>query len=632
MGQCSNRGADGTEEFSVHAVSLEKAKSLSSNAAVTSARYHYLTGGRKIQDDYDIDSKVLGQGLCGDVILARGKIDRRKYALKTIRKQQVAQSKLQQLTAEVEIYLTLDHPNIARLHDVYETDTDIRLLTECCEGGELYFRLQKRGVYTDADAAEATRQMLRAVGYLHSHRVVHRDLKLENFLYESDEPTSQLKLIDFGFAKVWDPSTMMMASCGSIAYVSPDVLSGRGYTNKCDLWSLGVIVWMLLAGYPPFHGDEKFMMTKIKAGQPDWSHRNRWRPVSEEAVDFVKRLLSRDPNLRPSAQESLKHPWLTRGLATMPAALSRDALRSLQRYADASRIRRAVLQLLAQELGPEETRELREVFLAIDKSNEGTIRLRDLKDAIRSGASRSPARRKKVTDCYSSPKVRGGQNPYGSPNPYSSPKIHGSPNPHASPAPYASPAQFTSPNPYATPNPHASPNILRIPTPAAAQSPFGGESGVSVSSAGSPTTPARTLRRAPSCVLDELFSMLDANGDEQIYYSDFLAATMQARSRLREESVRATFHRLDADSSGTISVQDFTEVLGETFEGVSVEELVKEADPSHHGEITFEAFMKVLEDHDAVPSSATPSPKRTVSRTPNRPLSFFPEEGARGGG
>lgn len=574
MGQCSNRGwADANEEFFPTAsVSLEKAKSLSSNAAVTAARYHYSHAGEKLTDDYTVDGKVLGQGLCGDVVLASGKIDKKKYALKRIKKQGVVARKVQQLTAEVEIYLSLDHPNIARLHDVYETDVDILLLSECCSGGELYFRLQKCGVYTDADAADATRQMLRAVGHLHSRSVVHRDLKLENFLYQSDEPSSLLKLIDFGFAKIWDPSTPMMASCGSIAYVSPDVLCGRGYTNKCDLWSLGVIVWMLLAGYPPFHGDEKIMVRKIKAGDADWCHKSRWKPVTEDAIDFVQRLLCKDVSKRLDAREALQHPFVARPTAVgNPVALSRESLRSLQRYADASRVRRAVLQLLAQELDVEETQELRETFLSIDKSNEGTICLRDLKDAVRNGAANSPTKRRRKPEVLACNNT--GHPGFGLPNLLTGP---------------STPQGSTL----------------------SAMSPLGS----GMSECGSPTTPARTLRRAPSGVLDDLFSVLDANGDERIYYSEFLAATMEKRGHaLREETVRATFHRLDADGSGTINSQDLRTVLGETFEGVDVEELVKEADPASNGEISFESFLRILEDREA--AVATPSasiPKRHV--------------------
>lgn len=386
MGQCSNRlesKSEDVSEYGPNLVSLETAKGLSSNAVVTGTRYHgSSSGGRKLEDDYLVSRKVLGSGLCGDVVLANSRVDRRRYALKTIRKTRVPTERLAQLSTEVEIYLSLDHPNIARLQDVYETEGRIQLLTECCEGGELYYRLQKRGVYSDADAADAMRQMLRAVACLHSSKIVHRDLKLENFLYVTGE-SSQLKLIDFGFARIWDPSTLMMASCGSVAYVSPDVLSGKGYTNKCDMWSLGVIIWMLLTGYPPFHGDEKSIMASIKAGKPDWGHKRRWSNVSEPAVDLVKGLLASNPSERLSAREALQHPWLS-GQATPPVVLRRDLLRSLHCYLEASKFRRAVLQLMARELTLAEAQELQETFLALDPCGHGTISLDDLKRAIRS--------------------------------------------------------------------------------------------------------------------------------------------------------------------------------------------------------------------------------------------------------
>jgi len=560
------------------AVSLEKAKSLSSNAAVTTARFHSVqNGGRKLDDDYEVDKKVLGQGLCGEVVLAHSKVDKRRYALKRIRKHKVSTSKLKQLTAEVEIYLSLDHPNIARLHDVYETEADICLLTECCDGGELYYRLEKKGVYCDADAADATRQMLHAIGFLHCHKVVHRDLKLENFLYQRDD-SAELKLIDFGFAKIWDPSTLMMASCGSIAYVSPDVLAGKGYTQKCDLWSLGVIVWMLLAGYPPFHGEEKQMMAKIKLGQADWSHKSRWKAVSDDAVDFLKCLLLKDPMERPDALASLRHPWLAKREANdAPAVLSRDALRSLNKYGSSSRVRRAVLQLLVQELGPEKTQELRKTFLAIDKSKEGTIRLADLKEAIRNSGGKTPERLRRNRGLEEG----GGATPV---SPWRA-KMFGAGN---------------------------------------------------ASGGTSPTTPAKALRRAPSDELDELFDVLDANSDEQVYYSEFLSATMEVRSLLQDEAVRATFSRLDADGSGSIGVHDFKSVLGETFEGVSMEQLVAEVDSSGKGEIDFEAFVRVLDDRPPpnppprsafAPSATTPSSRGLLkSGAPREKMevSFFP--------
>merc|ERR1719181_1105354 len=146
---------------------------------------------------------------------------------------------------------------------------------ECLDGGELYGRLSAMKVFPESLAAETTRQMLRAVGYLHAHNIVHRDLKLENIMYESKSPDSPVKVIDFGFAKVWDSDKLMQASCGSVAYVSPDVLRGHGYTSQCDLWSLGVIVFMLLSGYPPFHGSDDVMRTSIVAAEVDWHHPRR---------------------------------------------------------------------------------------------------------------------------------------------------------------------------------------------------------------------------------------------------------------------------------------------------------------------------------------------------------------------
>mmetsp|Transcript_130643 Transcript_130643/g.418930 ORF Transcript_130643/g.418930 Transcript_130643/m.418930 type:complete len:593 (+) Transcript_130643:63-1841(+) len=580
MGQCSAKSVleyvdvfDFVDAGSKPRVSLEKARSHSSNAAVTSARYHNANGGRRLTDDYEVDAThVLGSGLCGDVVLARGKIDRRRYALKTIRKQQFHGSQMEQLLAEVEIYLTLDHPNIARLHDVYETDNQIGLITECCEGGELYYRLQEKVVFSDAEAAGATRQMLRAVGYLHAHNVVHRDLKLENFLYDAlvdaEEPSgAQLKLIDFGFAKLWDASTPMTASCGSVAYVSPDVLSGQGYTNKCDLWSIGIVVWMLLVGYPPFHGSESAMLTKIKACQLDWSHKSRWKVVRDEAIDFLKGLLKVDPEQRPNAVEALRHRWfLQPGPAeAKPVLLGRDVLHSIECYARASKVRRAALQLLVQELEPEETRDLRDLFIAMDKSSKGTISFEDLKNAVR--GTRVSQRRP--------PRAGFGDGGGGG---------GGSPG--------AALVRAIS-----TPcSPMRSATLLHD---------TGSSSPVSrcdsgLSDAGSPTSPtSQTLRRYPSESLDKLAAVLDSNGNERIYYSDFLAATIQVRARLREEPLRAVFNRFDSDRSGAITAADFRAVLGDSFEGGSVEELLAQADARGEGEVTFEDFKKVMEDLEA---------------------------------
>lgn len=487
-------------------VCLDKVQGRCSNAAVATSRYHH----RCLTEDYEVSpAQVLGEGCSGKVVMARHIASGRKCALKRIDKRTVSAKILQQLIAEVEIFLTLDHPNVTRLNDVYDTDKEIALLTECLDGGELYARLAELKTFPEPLAAETTRQMLRAVGYLHSHDIVHRDLKLENFLYESSAEDAPLKVIDFGFAKVWDSSKLMQASCGSVAYVSPDVLRGVGYTSKCDLWSLGVIVFMLLSGYPPFHGSDEDMRAKILTCSVDWRHTKRWSKVSQHAMDFVKSLLVRDPMKRLDAQAAMNHRWLSGSAGALKPVLSAAAVRSIDSYAGAPSLRRAVLQLLARELAPDEVSEMRSTFLDMAGNQEGTVRLSELKAAIRGEEETQPG----DTEAK---------------------------------------------------------------------------------------TPARRLRRAKTEKLAELFQVMDVNGDEQVYYSDFIAATMDEKFKLSEAHLRAAFHRLDADNSGAISAEDIRNTIGETFEGVETEALVRDAglSPSAHGEIGFDSFVRVLQDRN----------------------------------
>lgn len=211
-----------------------------------SARYHRLP--RKIEDDYEVlNSVVLGTGYNGAVTKAKrkGQKDSQDYAVKMFNLDNITSSAKTQLITEVDVFLGMDHPHVARLFDVYDAKNKLYLVMECMEGGELFDRVTEKKRFSEADAAEGVGQMLLAINYLHSHGIVHRDLKLENFLYDWKE-SDHLKLIDFGFSKVWDPSVKMQHSCGTLSYVAPEVLA-ESYTSQCDMWSLGVITFILLA-------------------------------------------------------------------------------------------------------------------------------------------------------------------------------------------------------------------------------------------------------------------------------------------------------------------------------------------------------------------------------------------------
>lgn len=488
-------------------MSLDLIREHTSNALASAARYHH----GNFTDDYEVMyDKVLGSGYSGEVVVAKSLATGRRSALKRIQKSGMSPEMLKQFIAEVEIGLMLDHPNVVRLDDIYDTPSEFSLLTECLEGGELVDRLAELNTFPEALAADTTKQMLRAVGYLHSHNIVHRDLKMENLIYESKEPDAQLKVIDFGFAKVWDSSKpFMQASCGSVAYVSPDVLAGKGYTSKCDLWSVGVLVFMLLSGYPPFHGRETKVIKKILAADVDWRYTQRWANVSQDAIDFVKALLTLDAGKRLGAQAALNHRWLTTTSSNRKPVLSAAAVRSIDSYVTAPCLRRAILQLVAREVTPKEITELRRIFLELAGEEEGTIRLSELKAAIRGDDS------------------------------------------------------------------------SQVPT-------------------SEPKTPSRKLRRAKTNKLKELFQVLDINGDDQIYYSDFLAATMNDELKLRDEYLWAAFNRLDADNSGSISVDDIENTIGGAFEGVEMKKLMRDAGliPAARVGISYESFVGVLKDRN----------------------------------
>ncbi|CAE7229348.1 CPK17 [Symbiodinium natans] len=282
---------------------------------------------------------------------------------------------------KVEIYLALDHPHIARLMMVYEDDQEIHLVMEFMAGGELYDRLFDAKVYNEEVAANTCHQMLKAVSYMHAHQIAHRDLKLENFLYERKD-NNHLKLIDFGFAKFWDRSTKMSQACGSTHYVAPEVLA-KSYTLKADMWSLGVISYMLLTGSPPFQGgNDNEVLRKIRAGKIHWS--SRFKRLSEGAQDFVKALLAMNPEERLDAAGALSHPWIVGngGLRGTSTVLDDDIKLSLRKFARASTFRRAVLSMMAWSLSAEDRAQLRNEFLQFDTDNKGTITHLQMKEIL----------------------------------------------------------------------------------------------------------------------------------------------------------------------------------------------------------------------------------------------------------
>jgi len=363
-----------------------------------SGRYHRLP--KKIEEDYAIDfESVLGTGMNGSVFKARGHGSRTVYAVKGFKLRGIDGEAKEQLVSEAEIFLMMDHPHVARLIAVYESQDMLNLVMECMDGGELFDRVVQKKCYSEGDAAHSMWQMLLAINYLHTQEIVHRDLKLENFLYETRD-TDHLKLIDFGFSKVWEPNTKMALSCGTLSYVAPEVLA-RSYTKQCDLWSLGVVCFILTLGYIPFSGSEDQQITNISKGL--FKKKQSWGLLSNTCRDFIVRLLQVDPNSRLTSEQALKHPWIANRdqsghyrITPLAKLDSRDAMGdneslnidestidALCQFQQASRFRRACMSLMAWSLTRDERAAVRDAFIELDVKRQGTIKLCELQQVLR---------------------------------------------------------------------------------------------------------------------------------------------------------------------------------------------------------------------------------------------------------
>jgi calcium-dependent protein kinase len=184
------------------------------------------------------------------------------------------------------------------------------LACRICKGGELFDEILNRGKFSERDAAVLMKQVLSCINYCHQNNIVHRDLKPENILLEQNKEFDQIKIIDFGTSLVQDPTRTLDEKLGTPYYIAPEVLQ-KNYNEKCDIWSCGVITFIVLSGMPPFNGQsDQEIMKKVREGQFSFEDRV-WSTISQNAKDFITLLLTFDKNARPSASEVLSHPWLT---------------------------------------------------------------------------------------------------------------------------------------------------------------------------------------------------------------------------------------------------------------------------------------------------------------------------------
>ncbi|CAK9007784.1 unnamed protein product [Durusdinium trenchii] len=467
-----------------------------------------ISHGISVEERYVfLPGQPLGKGSFGEVRVAMDKHTRERNAVKCAfvsKRDKMSQKEnqkekdyvLESFIQESQVHLKLDHPNIVKLLHVYANEGSCHLVMELCSGGELYDRWYDRGVFTEDEAIIALRT------YLHWHRVCHRDLKLENWVYK-DHSDLSLKLIDFGFAKAFSeekhsawrsyaraviPDTPMTATLGTIYYIAPEVIKGS-YNYKCDLWSTGIILYMLLAGEPPFYSQhcDDWTMQKI-CNEPLDVHSQAWDDISEDCKDFVCQLLDRDVSHRPTAREISQHRWLAEAEGAK-SEISKKVLEDLRDFGSMNVIKRAAFGLIAFSM----------------------VGTDDLRDSVRQLS---------MTEAEAKAELRN----------------------------------------------------ARINCPEGTRN---------------------SLQKAVGGV-DALFEKLDLSGDDEIEYSEFIAAANGSRYMCNEALIKQAFERLDVDHSGVISIQDLRQVFGDKFNGNTVEEILAQVDYAQNGVITYDEFVRAM--------------------------------------
>lgn len=513
-------------------------------------RYH--APPRKLADDYELTSTVIGQGLTGAVKLARSRCrPELKYAVKQIKLTDLEKSNLGLLEMEVRSYMCMDHPHIARLVDVYESDKFLTLVMECLTGGELIDRVQKRGgkPFAVEEAALIAHQVLLAVSYIHSLNVVHRDLKHSNILFDAPDSLF-VKLIDFGMSKFaksaqdattsrgmmsWLPPVghtdtgttsrgmrRMRTVCGTGGYMAPEVRSGHGYSDKCDLWSVGVIIFHLLTGVMPTGAaigtpsrlrssssmqtlgtksesmasspsqERASMSTSQDEAEPTWLLQYpAWKALPDEAKSFTRALLRVDPHERLSAKRALQHEWLL-PLTEAGPEVDQSVVLSIQAFSKMSSTRKCFLSMVPWSLSSDEEAKVRAQFLALAEDERGTISVADLR-----------------------------------------------------------------------------PHLTRGTT--------------------------------------EVFEKLDTSRDSQLMYSDFLSALVPTHIGCKDALLRASFRRFDVEGVGLIRPENIRSVLGPRFNGEPVEAILEEIGELEPGGISFNTFATCVSGGQPIRSVDEPA-------------------------
>ncbi|XP_042420897.1 calcium-dependent protein kinase 2-like isoform X1 [Zingiber officinale] len=364
--------------------------------------------------------KELGRGQFGVTYLCTDKVTGAKYACKSISKRKLAnESEREDVRREIQIMQHLTgQANVVEFKGAYEDKSSVNLIMELCAGGELFDRIIAKGHYSERAAAAMCRAIVNVVNICHFMGVMHRDLKPENFLLASMDEGAMLKATDFGLSVFIEEGKVYRDIVGSAYYIAPEVLRQR-YGKEIDIWSAGVILYILLCGVPPFWAGnslslhlfvscislinfsidtERGIFDAIIEGEIDFES-PPWPSISNSAKDLIKKMLTQDPKKRITSAQVLQHPWLKEGGEASDKPIDSAVLSRMKQFRAMNRLKKMALKVIAESLSEEEIKGLKQMFANMDTDNSGTITYEELKTGLaRLGSKLSETEIKQLMD------------------------------------------------------------------------------------------------------------------------------------------------------------------------------------------------------------------------------------------
>ena len=333
-------------------------------------------------DNYDV-IKQLGKGGYGKVYEVKNKKSGEIRACKHLSKLSI--KNLEKFEREINILINSDHPNIVKIYEIYESQRSLYIVMEECKGGEVFDRIidhiQSKNMYSEKDAAEMLLQVMSAVEYCHNNGICHRDLKPENLLYlrAGSEKNNPIRVIDFGLSQVISPEKKLKTRVGTAYYVSPEILKGD-YTEKCDVWSAGVILYIFLSGDPPFNGpNDSAIYSKIAQMKFTFPEK-KWSSISKEAKDLITHMIAPEPQ-RYTAKQVIEHPWF-KNASSVPISATNFNTAFFIDYIRGSQLKKMSLLYIASRLDENEIENLKKAFEAFDNCKDGQITFDELRKGL----------------------------------------------------------------------------------------------------------------------------------------------------------------------------------------------------------------------------------------------------------